>query len=466
MFRKSRLLILSKYVLKIRQALSNGFVRNVSVLAGGTAVAQLLVLLVLPILTRLYTPDDFTVLAVFASILAIISSVSCLRLEIAIPIPECDQKAAVLLVLSLVFSAFFGLLTLIVFLFFSDFIVGLIGQERIRPFLYLIPLGIWLTGTYSAFQYWAIRKKNFISISKTRLSQAVSSSGVQVIFGLLQMTPLGLLLGQLVNSAAGIFSLSRSAWKSDKKVFCRFQKKGTLSILREYDRFPKYSTFEAFSNVAGIQLPIILIAALAVGPEAGFLMLATRVLAVPVGLIGGATSQVYLSKASEEMREGNLGSFTSGVLLGLAKVGIGPLLFLGFIAKPGFSFVFGSEWEYAGELVEWMIPWFVLQFISSPISMVMHIRDKQKRMLQLTVLGLAIRLGFIILAAYIPLFGLSVSYAFGSAVFYFICFFVFSNAAFVGLKDILKIIKASSLIISMWAVFGIGLRIFLEYYLL
>ena len=45
----------------------NAFARGVSVLVGGTAGAQLLTILAAPLLTRLYGPEDFGLVAVNGS---------------------------------------------------------------------------------------------------------------------------------------------------------------------------------------------------------------------------------------------------------------------------------------------------------------------------------------------------------------------------------------------------------------
>ena len=64
------------------------FARSVGVLAGGTAVAQGIGVLALPLITRLYTPEDFSVLAVYSSILGIVAGVACLRLDVASQCPR------------------------------------------------------------------------------------------------------------------------------------------------------------------------------------------------------------------------------------------------------------------------------------------------------------------------------------------------------------------------------------------
>src|SRR5580765_5437984 len=119
-----------------------GFVRSVGVLVGGTAFAQVFAILVLPLVTRLYTPADFSVLAVYSSVLAVVSVVACLRLEIAIPIPEQDNDAANLLALALCSCTIVTVLSGLAIWWLPAQIADLLGQPKLRPFLWLLPMGI------------------------------------------------------------------------------------------------------------------------------------------------------------------------------------------------------------------------------------------------------------------------------------------------------------------------------------
>ena len=78
-----------------------GFARNVLTLASGTAVAQLLLALAVPVLARLYTPAEYGVLAVYSSTLTVLVVAASLRYETAIPLPREEFAAASLLALTL-----------------------------------------------------------------------------------------------------------------------------------------------------------------------------------------------------------------------------------------------------------------------------------------------------------------------------------------------------------------------------
>jgi len=368
-----------------------GIVHSVGTLVGGTAFAQGLAVLALPLLTRLYTPAEFSVLAVYASILGIAAAVACLRLEIAIPLPERDEDAASLLMLALASGTGFSLLMGLLVLSFPGQIAALLHMPTVEPYLWLVPLGLWVASTYAAIQYWSTRKKRFSRIARTRMTQALGGTGVQLGAGALSAGPIGLLLGYMISGGAGVIGLARDAWRNDRSVLRAVTPRAMRKMLREYSRFPKYSTLEALANTAGIQAPVIIIAALAIGPEAGYLMLATRLMAAPMALLGGSIAQVYLAHAPEELRANRLGDFTTRILTGLVKTGVGPLLFAGIVAPQLAGLVFGEEWVRTGELVAWMTPWFVLQFLSSPVSMIMHVRGKQKLMLATMLIGGGVR---------------------------------------------------------------------------
>lgn len=443
---------------RIAGLLRRDFVRHVGVLAGGTAFAQALTVLVLPVLTRLYTPAHFSVLAVYVSLLGILTVAACLRFEFAIPMPERDEDAVNLLAISLISSAFLAVLVTIIVLSAPNQIVLLVHQPALRPYLWMLPLGLWLAGSYAAFQYWTVRKKKFTAVAQTRLTQAIGGSGTQIAMGCAGLAPIGLLLGQMINSGAGLFGLGRAALRNDRQLLKSITINNMRRLFWEYDRFPKYSTFDGLANTIGIQLPVIIIAALAIGPEAGYLMLATRAMAAPMTLVGGSVAQVYLSRAPDEFRRNNLGDFSIRVLGGLAGAGVGPLLFAGIIAPAVFPLVFGRNWQRAGEIVVWMTPWFIFQFISSPISMVMHVRNRQKLMLALTIFGLIIRLGALLFAGEFARRYLAESYAISGAIYYIACFFVFSKVAGINFRKLASVLKTKWITLAAWLGAGLVLR--------
>ena len=396
------------------------FLRSVAVLVGGTAVGHGITAAALPVLSRLYSPADFSMLAVFAGLVSIVSVVACLRFDVAIALPEDEPEALRLLALALGAAAVCSIGVLGVVLLAPAWIAQRLNQPALQNYLWLLPLSVLLAGGYSALQMWFVRENAFTLIARSRIAQSTASAGTQIAAGVMAMGPGGLLLGHAMNTGAACLVLGYRllAVRRVRAALGQLSRHALKDTFRRYDRFPKYSTLEALCNSAAIHLPVIMIAALAAPQEAGYLMLATYVMQAPMALIGAAVGQVYLAGAAEKHRHEQLGAFTAEVLGGLVKSGAGPLLAVGIAAPAVFGLVFGAGWERAGVLVAWMTPWFVLQFLSTPISMALHVTGHQKTAFSLQLFGLVLRVLMVSLAANFAQTRVSEWYAVSGGVFY------------------------------------------------
>ena len=312
-----------------------------------------------------------------------------------------------------------------------------------------MPVATFLAGAYSTLQFWFVRRKQFGQLARNRVLQASGSSASQIGLGVAGIAPLGLLLGQLANSGVGSIRLGWRLWRDEQATIGRVGQHDIARMARQYDRFPKFSTLEA------IYLPIILLSAWAVGPEAGYLSLGMYAMQVPMSLIGNAVSQVYMSRGPEEARAGTIGRFTIEVLSGLLKTGVGPIICIGVVAPELFRIVFGSEWTRAGVLVAWMVPWFILQFLASPISLALHVQNRLVEAFVLQVFGLGLRTGAVVLAAALPGAPLSEFYALSGAVFYLVYLVLILNIVDAEWKATGLVALRSLPIIAGWLVLGV-----------
>lgn len=404
--------------MELKSYFKNSFFKSTAILASGTAFAQLITVISLPFITRLYTPEDFELLAVYLAVLSILGTISCLRFEIAIAIPKTDDDAADLLVSSILSTLLIGTLTFFICFFFPKQISNILGVPDFVNFIYLVPLGVFLVGVYSSLQYWSNRKKRFTIVAKSKIIQAVSGVGTQIISGLSGFTPIGLLVGHLMFGGSGALKLLKTTLKQDSSLLKKVTLKRIYNRVYEYRDYPKYSSVEALSNSAAIQVPVILIAFFAIGNDAGFILLASRVVGAPMHLIGNAISQVYLVQAPEKLRAGELIEFTIEILKPVIYIGIPIIIIMAIFAPSAFTLVFGEEWERSGVLLRWMTPWFILQMLSSPVSMVLHVLNKQRVAMNLQIFGLVIRTSFVFLVGYYFAAYVAEAYAITGAIFY------------------------------------------------
>lgn len=434
---------------RLRVLRHDRFMRAAGVLVGGTATAQGFGLLAMPLLTRLYTPDDFSLLAVYVAILSMSAAVTCMRLDTAIPLPESDDDAANLLMLALVSAVVVVVLSGLVTFFFGAMLAEMAGRPEIVPHLWLVPFGIGLMGLYSSFQYMAMRQKAFKLIARTKITQAIVGLGSQVGLGWAGVVPLGLLLGHALMSGAGIVALARRILRRSAAgaPLATVNLPRMRQTLHTYRRFPQYSVAEELSNNAGIQLPVLLIASFLVGPEAGLLFLAMRAVGSPMTIIGSAAAQVYYSHAAEYVRQGRLADETCTVFRRLSRMLVVPMLALGPFAPDVFRIAFGPEWERAGVIVVMMLPWYAFRLIASPISMVMHVCMRQRLMLLMTLAGMALRvLPLMAVLTTAPDYATLV-FAITSAVFYGSIIIVFLWVAGLSIKALLRLLATE---VTLW----------------
>lgn len=409
-----------------------GFLKSVSLLAGGTAFAHVITVLILPFVTRLYSPEDFSKLAVYSGLLGIFSVVACLRYEVAIPLPKDDKVAESLLIISIFSSITFSLILASVLLLFPSYIKQIIGNGYFSQITWILPLGVLAASLYSAFKFWSTRIKDFKSIAQTKIQQSTSSGVAQLLLGWLGYTSIGLLIGQLFYNSAGVFSLVRKKSRFQKLSFSQLK-----STCKEYIHYPKYSVGEALFNTAGVHLPILIIAAVAAPKEAGYLLLASKIMIIPMVLIGASVSQVYYAHANEAKFEGRLTDFTYDTMRKLALIGTAPLLFIGILAPVIFPIAFGSEWERAGVLVAWMTPWFIIQFVVSPVSMALHISNNQRLAVILQFMGLVLKVSIVWLVFKVNSNYISEAYAVSGFLFYLVYLIVLKKC--LGLKNTYRV---------------------------
>jgi len=369
----------------------NRFARSVSVLVGGTAAGQIIVVAASPILTRLYSPEDFGLLAVYAGLLGILGVIASLRYQLAIPLPESDEEAASVAALSLLVVLGMTAVSALIVGLWGTPITTALNTPALEPYLWLLPLGLLLTGTYQVFSYWAIRTRAFTAIARTKLTQAISSVGIQ--FGAYTLGPLALLLGQVTGQAAGTFSLGLLAVRRKWAAFRQVRFADIRWAAARYRRFPIYSSWGGFFNKAGTELPAILFAALFSPAAAGIYILAHRVLAMPMRLLGTAIADVFFSSASEAYRKGQLAPLVSGIHSKLAHIAMPPAFIL-LVAGPDlFAVVFGADWRQAGQFAQWMAPWLYLAFVSAPLSQLVSVMEKQVHFMVFQGAQLAVRIG-------------------------------------------------------------------------
>lgn len=353
------------------------FGRRVMLLAGGTALGQVLVIGASPLLTRIYSPDDFGILGAYSAVLALVVAVVTLRYHLAIPLPERDDDGLLLVLVSLASVALFSALLAAALVLFGNALFGLANAEGLARYGWVLVLGVLGSGAYQVFTYWAIRRQTFRPLAMTKVTQGAVLAASQVGIGLLSAGPLGLLLGDALGRTAGTGLLARLTL-SDRGRLGGVSWRRARDLIVRYRRFPTFSTLSALLNTGGLQVPALLILAF-YGPQAaGWYALTMRVFGMPMSLLGTSASQVYTSSIAELARKGEssadlyVRTAFRLLLIGLPIAGLAALL-----GPHAFAFVFSAEWTEAGVYARLLAPMFLVQFVASPLSQTLNVLERQ-----------------------------------------------------------------------------------------
>jgi lipopolysaccharide exporter len=372
------------------------FIGDVLKLVSGTTVAQLITIAAAPLLTRLYSPEEMGVLNVFVSFVSTISVISCLRYEMAIMLPEKDEEAASLFWGSMGIAGLISVLMIPAVILVKRLILPILHAEVLAPYVWLLPVSVFFGGVlygHPSLNGWATRLKHFGKLAIARVVATGSAIFLQLIAGLIGYGSSGILITTTVfGGALSAVSLGVQLWSKDGRFFIRtFNFGKILQGLKRYRKFPLFDSWAMLINNLSWLLPSFLLPVYFSLTEVGLYSLTSRILALPMALIGGAIGQVFFQRAAKAKLEGSLATVVENALHSLIALGMFPILLLIMIAPSLFKVVFGQVWIEAGVYAQILGIWMFIWFISSPISTIYSVLEKQDYFLVLNIIILVTR---------------------------------------------------------------------------
>lgn len=384
-----------------RSLIKSEFSKNVITLMAGTGLAQAIPVLLSPILTRIYTPEELGVFALYLSITTTISIVATGRYELAILLPEKDADALHIAILAFTITCLTSLALIGIVFIFKDSIINLLGMPEIKKWLYFVPITVFLTGAYQNFNYWNNRKKNYKYTSLGKITQSSGMMAVQISNGLLGAGSTGLVIGAVFGQLTAILMLAKNFF-SDKEVSTfKLIPKKTIKLAKKYKEFPLLNTWSSLLNTASVQLPVLLLTVIYSATISGLYSLAQRVLLTPISLIGTSIGQVYFQKISQVKHDKiKVEKYTLSLYKKLLLISFFPTITILVFGGELFSMIFGEPWRQAGIYAQILSIWILFVFISSPLSYLMIVYQRHKQSIYFNLLlftsrASAISLGFI-----------------------------------------------------------------------
>jgi O-antigen/teichoic acid export membrane protein len=343
----------------------------------GTVIAQVIPILISPVIARLYTTEEYGVYSVFFSLLMIFAILANGRYELAIVLPEKDEDAINLAATGLFIAVCLSGFLLIPVLLFNHQIAILLKNQDIAGWLFFIPVMVLLIGIFNVLNYYNSRLKNYKFIAVANVYKSVSLSAVQLILGIFKAGVTGLVTGQIVSQFSGNFKLFRETIKN-KKLIESVSKAKMKYVAKRYIDFPKYNIWSGLTSQLSLNLINLFIIAIYSESVVGCYAFANRVLGLPTLLIGTSIGQVFLQEASvEKQKSGNARKVFNSTLLKLSLIAIPA----GVIAYPLIHYlwipIFSKQWLQAGVYAQILLPLIVIRFITNPLISILSVYEKQ-----------------------------------------------------------------------------------------
>ena len=359
--------------------LKSEFLKDALTLITGTSISQAIPILITPVLTRLYLPEEYGLMGIYLGISLLLGILSTLSYQAAILLPENENEALSILQLCIISSFLVSVFSAIVILFLNHKVAGWMNAPELSTYLYLVPLSILSIGVNNAFTSWANRLNLYKSISMSKIISAVSTPFFSIILGLFINGPFGLFAGLIAGQLISPSILIIHAYKRNGVIFHLNSKSELIKSAKIYRDFPKYSLWADFINNFVNQLPIYMLSIYSGKNDVGHYNLSNRILGMPITLISTSIGQIFYQKASNDyIQKGNCEELYIKTFKFLFLLSVIPFSIL-IIFGPGiFGLFFGKEWREAGVYSQIMGLMFFFKFTVSPLSYMYYIANRQK----------------------------------------------------------------------------------------
>lgn len=357
------------------------FVRNVILVASGTAGAQAITMVFAPIITRLYGPEAFGLLGTFTATLAIVTPIAALSYPIAIVLPKSDDDAKALAKLSFRIALVMALSIATILLVAGDEIATLLGMQAIAGFMLLIPVAIFFNALQQIMQQWLIRKQQFKVTARIAVSQSLILNSTKS--GLGWFYPFGSVLIVLATLGNALYAIQlwfgAKKWADkDGRIDKTTEKVSLKSVAKQHYDFPLYRAPEQLVSALTTGMPVLILSSYFGAASAGLYVLARTILKVPNVLLLTAIGNVFYPKIVEHFNAGK-SVYKPTLKLTLVLFGIATLCYLPVIVAGPFlfKFIFGAEWELSGEYARWVAIWMVFGLSTGGVVKTIVVLEKQ-----------------------------------------------------------------------------------------
>jgi O-antigen/teichoic acid export membrane protein len=352
--------------------------RNLFKVLTSASIAQVIPLLIYPILTRIFNAEQFGLLALYQGICAVLIIPATGRYEFAIMIPEKDKDAWNLLGFGLLLGGIVSLLILVISVIFACPLAIMLGNPSISPWIPLISLSVLLTAIYTFFTFWANRKKEYSIIAGYTIYQSSVVSASKLGLGYAGLRNGGLIGGAIIGQFISSLWLAYKVTRKYSVFISKLSWKQMFAQAKRFSNFPKFRMLHALTNNLSGNLPVFILTSYFSPIYAGYWSLAFSVVYKPMSLFTNSLMQVFSQRMIERANQGlSIHKHVKEVISKMILAGIVPFILIGIAAPWIFALIFGKDWYTAGKYLQVMMPWLFTLYLAAPFSFIADLAGKQ-----------------------------------------------------------------------------------------
>ncbi|WP_320054125.1 oligosaccharide flippase family protein [uncultured Acetobacteroides sp.] len=378
---------------ELQRLIKSDFTRNVGTLFTGNGISMAVNLLSLPILSRLYTPEEFGSIALYVAIAQLIAVFVSGRYDYALMLPRKSGEALKVALSGVVLSFYMSILVAVVLYFSYDRLLAFFPHPTFARLIWLLPIIGFLLSVRQILSMWFSRRSRFKFTSQSKVLQTVVANGVRLPRAIYANGVAGLWLGFVVSELVALVQGMFFFWKHDYRLLRTSKKTEFKETLAKYASFPMYSMPISFLNSISTNLLIYAFSYSFSASVVGLYERFSKMISVPLDMVSSSFSIVFFQKMSfvsskrRFYRRAYLVCLLIGGLMNLPVVLWGPKIF---------SFVLGGNWQFAGEMARYLAPLMVFGFANKCIGTTFSTINKNGVMLVWQLSYLVLTLGWVV----------------------------------------------------------------------
>jgi O-antigen/teichoic acid export membrane protein len=360
--------------------LKNKFLQSFIILSGSNLLAQAINLITYFILPKyFYSPSEFGVFGLYLPVYFILFEIINLKMDQSIMLPKKDEEAKQLVAFSWLIAA--------VFAFSLSIIISLVSFLVIpldKHLVYFLAFSLLVGGALQPILVWLNRQKQYFQMGNIRVVQAIATLGGSIFFyfkgiqgfnGLI----LGFVCGQIIAILTACFYIPTSGWSLANKT-----------LIKQYKQFIQFGSLSSMVSTLSRNLPAFAIKFFFSDIVLGWYTIASKYLNAPIGIFATSLGQVYFKEAAIAQQP-RLKNLTAQIIRNIFLLVVIPSFVILFFGENLFGWALGVEWKQAGNIAQVLILWYMVAYISGPLSILIDVKMKLKWELKYNVIMLIAR---------------------------------------------------------------------------